>query len=70
MSLASGAYTVVSATASGVKTGASYAAAGASKAADKAWDGKEAISERMKGPTVYRPAPLRDTYESDMKNAR
>ena len=69
MSISSGAYTVVSTAASGVKTGASYAAKGATYAVDKVEDGYEAVGEKW-NPTVYKPAPLRDTFRSDMDRAK
>ena len=69
MSLASGAYTVASTAVSGVKTGASAVASGASYAVDKTQDGFEAVGEKW-NPTVYKPAPLRDTFRADMDKAK
>ena len=67
--IASGAYTVAATGASAVKTGASAVATGVSYTIDKADDGVEYAKEKW-NPTVYKPAPLRDTFKSDMDNTR
>ena len=69
MSIANGAYKVVSTAATGVSTGAHYAAKGATYAVDKMEDGYEAVGEKW-NPTVYRPPPLRDTFRADMDRAK
>ena len=68
--IGSAAYTVASAGAAAVGTGVNVVATGTAYAVDKVDDGVIYAQEKWQGEPKIKPALMRDTFRSDIDNAR